>query len=203
MAKKLRVEDFDLFEISAVDSPAVQGAIPLIQKAQDVAKRGKLVAATSLVNGHEHAIKVGETYQGASKIVVVRVVPAISEGSTNEHSHEIFLNGSGKWQITSESGHSHSVSSAPIETEIAALNRTPDSMLTPKPPPGGYPANKGTTNMKTNLELAMATQLGSGDFDHLGGKEIRKAILAPVLGMQDKEEREHALQALTRIIHED
>ena len=189
-AKKLkRLFEFDLNEISAVDVPAQEPAVPLITKsAQDMQKRGRLVTATDVVNGHQHAVRVGENYSGANKVVSVRVMGAVAEGMANQHSHEIYRDGSGAWQITTEGGHSHTIDSAPINAAIMALDnpnfRVPDA------------TNKGTQAMTANIELTMATELGSGKYDHLGNASVRKSVLRPIVAMADQKARDGALAAL-------
>ncbi len=196
--KRKKMLQFDIGEISGVDAPAQEHATVDIMLA-DMAKAGRLVAATSVVAGHSHAVRVGESYSGASKIVVVRLIPAIAENSPHQHSHELYRVGNGPWQIPSELGHTHSVDSTPIDAAIRALNN-PNTLDMPAPAPDGGTVgpdgiNKGNLTMQS-LELALAAQLSTGQYDHLGGPETRKAVLAPICAMTDQKARDHALQAL-------
>ena len=184
--KRKKMLEFSIGEISGVDAPAQEHATVDIMLA-DMAKAGKLVAATDVQNGHQHAIRVGEGYSGASRVVTVRLLPAISENATGQHSHEIFRVGSA-WQITTELGHSHSVHSAPIDAEIKRLDYPAESI--------NAATDRGTLTMKNHPELQLAAQLGTGAFDHLGGPEIRKNVLRPIVAMTDPEARDAALAAL-------
>ena len=185
-AKRKRMLEFSIGEISGVDAPAQEHATVDIMLAQDLSK-GKLVVATDVVAGHQHAIKISEVYRGANKVLSVRVIAAIAEGGSGAHGHEIYRDSvSGKWVITSEGGHSHQIDGKPIDAEIARIGNA------------NYPDVMKETNMTSNLELALAAQLSTGAYDHLGGPEIRKNVLRPIMQIADQKARDGALAAIRK-----
>lgn len=124
------VTDLDLFEVSAVDTPAMEGALAMTIKSDvprdtakplmAVAKGGSLVqVATDVVDGHQHGVEI--YYSSYDDQVNVYVNYATSEGSENSHSHQLVRNEDGTVSVLMSEGHTHEINSAAFNSALLTV----------------------------------------------------------------------------------
>jgi len=135
-AKKRRMIEFQLNEISAVTSPAQKGAKMLIMKRDGdpvpmtdeqlaaIVKRGKYKLTTP-TNGHTHLVEVDDwsIMAGGGTTTCVCIPSPISGGRDHYHSHPYVIGPKGEITIGEADGHTHQIADVP--TTKAAENDPP------------------------------------------------------------------------------
>ena len=157
MAKRHKLVDLQINEISAVDYPAQEGARAVLMKRADpndarqkppVRKYGDLAAVlTSVTDGHQHGIKV-EGWKGSDGKMRLdyHVESALGPEDEATHSHALTRATTG-YTLGMSSGHTHTVNDEPLSNAVVAL-------LTKQQKEGPVGAEKDKTAEKNTEKLA-------------------------------------------------
>ncbi|MGI9491971.1 MAG: hypothetical protein ACR2QF_06180 [Geminicoccaceae bacterium] len=130
--RKRIMRTFKLNEISAVDTPAQQGARMVIMKRHDLMsstspaaldvdhgdktkKSGDLVdAVTSADEGHQHGIRIRTDYEGKVELWISYA----DDADGNSHDHQLVRDSDGKIVVTENAGHSHTVDETALQSAM-------------------------------------------------------------------------------------
>ena len=187
--RRNRMNKFRINEISGVDVPAQEGAEVLIMKraippadsgtGDDIAKHGLVQVLTGETSGHQHGIEV-RVYDGKLSLWVDYAVAA--DGSENQHGHgHAIVFQDGEYKVSTNAGHTHTLSTADINTALAATVQKSgkDADVTPKEIEAMEAANK---RMDTIIKLSAEHR---AHFDALG-EEDREPFLVKSAAERDE-----------------
>ena len=168
---------FKLNEISAVDTPAQEGARMVLMKRHDETEKGysDLVDVfTSSVDGHQHGIRVREGYDGEC----ARIEVSYATGEESEsHDHQVMRGPDGGLVLSENAGHTHAldadlVQQALLTMMIGKVQETPVD-------PGGSADDVGTQS----TEDAMTDKIAADHAAELQKRDATIANLQLVIGL--------------------
>ena len=147
--KRRIMRSFKMSEISAVDSPAQEGAGALLMKRNGIEKGySDLVDIfTSSADGHQHGVRFAVYEDGTSRIEV-----SYAAGEDGEsHDHQVMRSSDGSLVLSENQGHTHTL-------DADALQRALISMTVGKSSDaeniGNQPTEDGMTQKATSSDAA-------------------------------------------------
>lgn len=112
---------FKLNEISAVDTPAQEGARMVLMKRHEDVEKGysDLVDVfTSSEDGHQHGIRVREGYDGEC----ARIEVSYATGEDSEsHDHQVMRGPDGSLVLTENAGHTHTLNADAVQQALLTM----------------------------------------------------------------------------------